>query len=326
MKHTLVTTLFLFIFYAFLLAQSPTDKENYKLIEAALEKETYGEYKKPPTLLKLEAMKGLENYNTDYIGFLVRFTERYHATPVDIIPFAATGGDGCHFAFLTDFGNCQDLEFAPIVFISPTDFDQNRPKNTSKLFAKNIKDFLRIMITMQYAENIRAKNVLEIDFEEQIEIIKLDRKEDDPKYERTRKATIDAIKKEFNIEEIKNLNAYYTGFIMGRNTENYIQTKDGLNIKKNSNTSEEEEKIDFAANLNNIDSTLAKANPHQRLQFYRDAPFYFFYLTKEYAALMEIVGKYLLLDGCKREYNLWKSEQSIITSFINENEIRLKKN
>ena len=67
-------------------------------------------------------------------------------TPLDVIPFAGTGGDGIHFGFLTDFGNEKDLENAPIVLVSPS----NDPP--LKLVANNLRDFLKIVMVIGDAE------------------------------------------------------------------------------------------------------------------------------------------------------------------------------
>lgn len=80
----------------------------------------------PPTRLYLELdWKGLSNY---------------YCTPVDAVRFANTGGDGIHYAFLTDFGSNLNLDECPIICVEPMD-----PTKT-RLVAKNLFDFLSLQL------------------------------------------------------------------------------------------------------------------------------------------------------------------------------------
>gem|GEM_PF-84613 len=74
----------------------------------------------------------------------------YSVTPIDSVKFCTTGGDGCHFAFLTDFGTRQDLENAPIVFVDPMDFAE-----CVRLVANNLKDLLGLFCYFGYTEAFR---------------------------------------------------------------------------------------------------------------------------------------------------------------------------
>lgn len=117
----------------------------------------FGNYKKPELLTKLENFQ--KNGGIwEELGFYIEFDHYYPMTPLDVIPFAGTGGDGIHFGFLTDFGNEEDLENSPIVCISPS----NHPP--VKLVAKNLKDFLRIVTVIGFAE------FLDEDYESEEEI------------------------------------------------------------------------------------------------------------------------------------------------------------
>ena len=72
-------------------------------------------------LIRLEEDLQKEGKTLDTIGFVPIVTEfAYSITPIDVIPFAHTGGDGVHFGFLTDFGRVKNLNDAPIVCVSPT--------------------------------------------------------------------------------------------------------------------------------------------------------------------------------------------------------------
>jgi len=109
-------------------------------------------YKKPDTLKVLTQLdKELQDKHDstldDYLGFYINFDDdddRYECTPEDAIIFGRTGTDGDHFAFLTNNGMIVDLEYAPIVFIQPMDFD-----NEVKLVARNIKEFISLYIQLK---------------------------------------------------------------------------------------------------------------------------------------------------------------------------------
>jgi len=73
-----------------------------------------------------------------FLGMKINEKEGYYCTPVDSFPFAYTGGDGVHYALLTDFGLNKDLNEAPVIRISPMDLEVVR------LVARNITDFFSL--------------------------------------------------------------------------------------------------------------------------------------------------------------------------------------
>lgn len=90
-----------------------------------------------------------EFYGLHALGLYIDVkSDRYAITPADSIPFAWTGGDGIHFAFLTDFGTTTDLLKAPIVCVSPTN---DPPLN---LVAPEIYSFLAIVCKIKEAESL----------------------------------------------------------------------------------------------------------------------------------------------------------------------------
>lgn len=102
-------------------------------------------YKAPKLLQQLVEWEGyfanevayLEKPSGLFLG-LDYSQDGYFCTPVDSIPFASTGGDGIHFALLTDFGVVKDLEEALVVRVSPMDNERVR------IVAKNINDFFSL--------------------------------------------------------------------------------------------------------------------------------------------------------------------------------------
>jgi hypothetical protein len=108
-------------------------------------------YQIPQVIRDLEAIgkEYDEFYGLRALGFYIDVnSDRYAITPADSIPFAWTGGDGIHFAFLTDFGTTTDLLKAPIVCVSPSN---DPPLN---LVAPDIYSFLAIVCKIKEAESL----------------------------------------------------------------------------------------------------------------------------------------------------------------------------
>ncbi|WP_054710534.1 hypothetical protein [Bacillus sp. JCM 19041] len=103
----------------------------------------FGKYDVPHTLQKLidlESVLGDSEQFYHGLHFYLSFEQcRYFNTPSDVIVFGHIGIDGIHYGFLTDYGSVTDLEEAPIVCVSPMDFD--RP---TRIVAKNLREFLSV--------------------------------------------------------------------------------------------------------------------------------------------------------------------------------------
>ncbi|MFD0710866.1 hypothetical protein [Paenibacillus sp. GCM10027626] len=101
----------------------------------------YGKYSVPPTLQSLlkvaQEVADSEAFYSAFNMYVSLNDFRYFNTPCDVVVFGTNGVDGIHFGFLTDYGRVFDLEEAPIVCVSPMDFD--RPV---RLVADNIRAFL----------------------------------------------------------------------------------------------------------------------------------------------------------------------------------------
>ncbi|GIP33504.1 hypothetical protein [Paenibacillus sp. J2TS4] len=107
----------------------------------------FGKYDIPPTLEKLIDFKkeigGSEPFYNALNFYLVRDENfRYFNTPSDVIIFGNIGVDGIHYGFLTDYGSADRLEAAPIVCVSPMDFDC-----PTKIVAGSLREFLRVNLT-----------------------------------------------------------------------------------------------------------------------------------------------------------------------------------
>ncbi len=108
-------------------------------------------FEKPRILKQIEYSEEL-TFMFDEIFFFLEDNIRYSSTPIDAIPFGKTGGDGCHFCFLTDFGLHKDLEKAPIIFVDPSEFECEEVK----LIANNIGDFFGLLCYVKESEYLRS--------------------------------------------------------------------------------------------------------------------------------------------------------------------------
>ncbi|MGO4546561.1 hypothetical protein AB4Z29_17330 [Paenibacillus sp. 2TAB23] len=110
----------------------------------------YGSYDVPPTVSRLYELEAELGGAMDLeLGLIMQKHDfRYPSTPPDFIPFASSGGDGIHYCFVTDFGTAADLEQAFIAVVSPMDSESG-----IWLVARNINDFLRMIITDRFLLN-----------------------------------------------------------------------------------------------------------------------------------------------------------------------------
>lgn len=108
----------------------------------------YGKYAIPQRLKEIIDIQkqvndqGLEKYG-DLLGYYFShegIDTRYLNTPLDAIAFARPGVDGIHYAFLTDFGQVDDLHDAYIVRVTPMDFE-----NPVQIVARYINEFIRLL-------------------------------------------------------------------------------------------------------------------------------------------------------------------------------------
>ncbi|MDT0161313.1 hypothetical protein [Bacillus sp. AG4(2022)] len=106
----------------------------------------FGKYNIPATLEKLIQFESMlddpEQFYLCFQFYLSMEGDRYFNTPSDVVVFGRIGVDGVHYGFLTDYGSAADLETAPIVCVSPMDFDA-----PTRIVARNIKEFLGINLT-----------------------------------------------------------------------------------------------------------------------------------------------------------------------------------
>ncbi len=217
---------------------------------------------------------------------------RYSVCPLDAIPFAWTGNNGIHFAFLTDFGRNKDLNKAPIICVAPT-YD---PAIT--LVANNIHDFLGLLTSVENAPLLADRYKNQNDFEE----AKKDRLgwyEDEDRVTIKRKKLISKIRRKFNLKHFDNAFEYMEQIRRLRSTKVDHTSKDELGIFKN--TSEDIISFKYSKDPKEIMDFLGRANKDSRLLFYRNCT-YSYILSDNYDAIAKnIIEIYLKNDGYKAE-------------------------
>lgn len=145
----------------------------------------------------LEEELNKDGLSLDIIGFrpLIECNP-YLLTPPDSIAFADTGGDGIHFAFLTDFSEVANLEEAPIVCVSPT----NDPP--LRYMARNIKEFLDLIAEVPHGEML--EQLWDCDSEAMMEQIVAEFWSDTPAdYAVTRKTVQKRFQQAFHTEPVQ---------------------------------------------------------------------------------------------------------------------------
>lgn len=270
-----------------------------------------GKYKKPEILTKLEEYQA-KGSSWECLGFYIDFDHHYSITPLDVIPFAGTGGDGIHFGFLTDFENEKDLENTPIVCVSPS----NDPP--VKLVANSLKDFLKIVMVIGDAEFLNE------DYESEEEV-KTRLKDWDKISEKDwqgnplPQSEIDEAKKrlELILKQRDNLRVVLANQMEISPMDSvfsYIQQIRADRTKKITLTDSYDIGIIFECNDSEIkqyeygekDSSkikdyLKEASKCERIQFYRNSTYHFI-LSEEYdKEIKKIIIESLRNDGFNRE-------------------------
>lgn len=252
----------------------------------------YGSLKIPDEvlmLIRLEEDLQKEGKSLDTIGFIPIVTEfAYSITPIDVIPFANTGGDGIHFGFLTDFGQISDLNDAPIVCVSPT----NDPP--IRLIASTLQEFLRMAISVPHVELLES--CWPGDDEERIADILEEYRSDD--YQKKRDEIFIRIHEAFKtdgidvVTSIKHVNNE-------RNNKIILPTYDGLGIlpigdeKAENRYQFDPERRQDEKELARMRAFLSGATTVEKLGFIRDAS-YWYVLAYDYDdQILNLVGEIL---------------------------------
>lgn len=280
----------------------------------------FGLYQKPELLKDLEAYQKAD-ISWEYLGFHIDFDAHYPITPLDVIPFAGTGGDGIHFGFLTDFGFVEKLDDAPIVCVSPS----NEPP--VKLVARNLRDFLAIVMVIGYAEfldtdydsegevagrleeweSFAIKDTLRKDFSQEVRDAIKDR------LEKTIKGRSDLRKiltQSLGIAPMTSIVAYMKSLRANRQYE--IALNDAFDIGIQQSTAYPiAEAFDYSnSNASAINSYLQSANKSERLLFYRNLSYHEYVLlgADEVDKVKSCISTYLIQDGFSREASIMERQ------------------
>ncbi|CAM5209297.1 hypothetical protein UACE39S_05016 [Ureibacillus acetophenoni] len=216
----------------------------------------------------------------------------YAITPVDCIPFADTGGDGIHFAFLTEFGEVNRLEDAPIICVSPT----NDPP--IRMVAKNIRDFFNLVASVPFAELLESAWGYKDEAQLKAEINEIVKDTPSDLIE-LRNTVLNRLKQTFNANEVE-VTKYIKQTIKEREKHISIKTLDGLGITSYSIPIESNNSLDFQypltqQEIERMKGFLVKANKIEKLAFIRDANYSYVVAPGFDEEVLELILE-LLLD------------------------------
>ncbi len=267
--------------------------------EITISKIELGKYKIPIIIQKIKNFISTNNLY-DFFGFRLTFDFRYNITPLDIVPFAYTGGNGIHFGFLTDFGLVNSLDDAPIVIIAPT-YDP-----PIRLVAKNLLDFLTYFPTIYDAEDLLIDDINMLNkssnerwdryTEEQVRI----EKHNFSKLVNDYRMQFDGTKLSSVEEILENIEKT----CKSRKLVVNIETADNVGVVTNVLNTENSiiSQFDYSiADVKIIENYLETTNKNSRIMFYRDAT-YMYILSKDYDyEVLGVLKKWLKIDGFLRE-------------------------
>lgn len=305
--------------------QNKTEEELLEELKTKMPlSEILGKYKESPTIKKLKELNERKEFVTESLYLNLEYGKPYIPAPIDIIPFGYTGGDGCYFAFLTEFELYENLDECPIVFISPTDFNDKEPQHANKILARNIFDFLTVLTQLRNPEITRFKDLKTMDFESHIRQVVKDHIHDSLGHIiDLQNSTIELLKTNFNLPIIPNLNQYYIDIERERNELNYLKLKDNLNLKLDPTAYTEINRLDSILNPNELEIWLIKNEKNSRLAFYREAPYIYEYFRDEFKNILEIIVNHMEKDGLIRESNILRFE--IKQKLISDRWLELRK-
>ncbi|MBK7699955.1 MAG: hypothetical protein IPJ39_15120 [Saprospiraceae bacterium] len=272
----------------------------------------FGKYSIPSELYELVKAHKSGKIDTSTLGFEITFATYYRVSPFDCINFAHTGGDGDHFAFLTDFEHYDNIYECPIAFICPMD-----DEDTHFLFAKNFKDFLSIMCQIKSAEQIRLKDLKTYDFAQGLLEYENDILEWGPSHKEMEIKTINFIKDKFGTDNIDNLNEYYIDFYQSRSSKEFIKTLDTYNLLLNNEIDFHQNWLSHKIEIIELKECILSATTDELKIFLRNMPYIYEWWDNDYPIYFQI-----LFDTLP-EY--FKREKIIVSEILKDIEIEKEK-
>jgi len=240
-------------------------------------------------LIQLEEELARDGESLDTIGLIPIVHEfAYSITPIDVIPFASTGGNGIHFGFLTDFGQITNLNESPIVCVSPT----NDPP--IRLVAPTLRDFLNMASAVPHVELIETCWPWS-DKEMAAGILEEYRSDD---YQKKRDKFFARLQETFHTDQV-DVAEYVQHVLHERNNKVMLPTYDGLGIVSKSGIQSsnryafDPERRQDEKEITKMQNFLSDATPEEKLGFIRDAS-YWYILSSDYDdQVMKVVGEVL---------------------------------
>jgi len=240
--------------------------------------ETYGMYEVPKEihqLIGLEKELQKERLSLARIGLMpVKQFDSYAITPPDVIVFAETGGGGIHFGFLTDFSSVSNLNEAPIVCVTPTNFPPIR------LVARNIREFLNLASSVPYVEMLESLWAFS-NFEQVTELFRVFEKDSSSNGTNEREAIFSRFRKTFGTQPIEVL-PYLSSVKKERSASIEMQSLDELGVVLNDSEVKSWQSFTFSQDhscdeeeIGRMHIFLGQANVVEKLAFVRDANYWF---------------------------------------------------
>lgn len=264
--------------------------------------EAYGSYAIPDEikqLFQLEEELVKKGRSLSQIGFQpVKQFGPYPITPPDLIAFASTGGGGIHFGFLTDFQTCSNLNEAPIVCVTPTNYPPIR------YIARNIREFLDLAFSVPFVELLET--IWAFENEQQALEVAIEFGKDTPrKWKKDREKILSRCREVFGTKKV-DVVSYLHEVKKERKDSTLMTTLDGLGVISQNTETTSRKSFTFSnqgkwdeKEMERMHQFLSQANVVEKLAFVRDAN-YWYVLTSGYdEAVWELVHELLISLGLK---------------------------
>jgi len=249
------------------------------------------EMKIPDIIILIERLQEIQLFNTERFEFYINYRKerRYHCCPIDAIPFANTGHNGIHFAFLTDFKIDYNLHELPIICIAPS-YDP-----CINYVAENIKDFFSLLMTIHYS-TILAEEYKNRDSYLRIRKDYLEgyRSEFD-QTAMLEQATF--MRNKFNLDALDDVYKYLEEIKLRRTETVSTYSSEYSNLGISPFDKESITRFKLKANVANISDFLSTNNKSSRLQFYRDCAAAFSISGDNKEDVRKVISDHLLKDG-----------------------------
>ncbi len=235
----------------------------------------------PEIIYELLELQNKNEFDGEEFEFWIDFHEnsRYSICPIDAIPFASTGNNGIHFAFLTDFGRNKNLNEAPIICIAPS---YDPPVN---IVAQNIFEFLCLITTIENATLLADRYQNQEEFSQRIQEW-FEGFRTDQEVAESRNKLANKFIKQFNLRSIENIIEYTNNIRKDRLSKTDFDSMDGLGIYKIND--EPITIFDYSKKPEEVFKFLNNSNKNSRLLFYRNS-YVAYILSKGYDEVIKTV-------------------------------------